>query len=500
MVSFDQGYKTVVGSASIHKWLLDFKKSLTLGGTQHVAQAKHKGKTSYMDCVEERDPSYLHRMYRYATNILGDSATFEEIARLMAEKSSAEDAHETLELNRRKVWRWFKKQGRKEKSSYLEKPYLTEERKQDRMEWATTMQRLLTNNQIIVHLDEKWFYTTSRRCTYKYLPRAGFEAEGVDCIHVRKVICRRHPAKCMLMAAVTKPIQEHNFDGKIYIKRVAIQKTLTRASYSKCFHISRLVNNQLKDGDWRHLYLPNDNFNFGEFKMLIAENFELDDDVGEQLEFRYVTYDHFNGDGSQKKRYLDLVDNDVLEGKRRTNHEGIDVALTLEDIQLFRKLDAGREVETDISCDSAFMRQTMPEVGEAIRQTMPWIPQAQPIYLQMDNAGGHGTNATRREYTELLFQRFNIIVHHQSPRSPETNALNLGLWNSLQSVVEKLHRDKRTDADAIAHSALQAWRDLPSNKISRVFSRIPIVLDLIIEDQGGNDKVEGRRGRLIEAP
>ena len=102
----------------------------------------------------------------------------------MADKSSAEEAHDTLELNRRKVWRWFKKQGGKEKSSYLEKPYLTEERKQDRMEWATTMKGLLTNNQIIVHLDEKSFYTTSHRCTYTCLPHAGFEDQGVDSIHV----------------------------------------------------------------------------------------------------------------------------------------------------------------------------------------------------------------------------------------------------------------------------------------------------------------------------
>ena len=54
-------------------------------------QAKHKGTTSYMDHVEEHDPSYLHQMYRYATTILGDSATFKEITRLMAEKSAAEE-------------------------------------------------------------------------------------------------------------------------------------------------------------------------------------------------------------------------------------------------------------------------------------------------------------------------------------------------------------------------------------------------------------------------
>ena len=155
-----------------------------------------------------------------------------------------------------------------------------------------------------------------------------------------------------------------------------------------------MVNNQLKDGDWHHLYLPNADFNFHEYKKLIVDNYELDDDVGEQLEFRYITYDHFNVDGSCKKRYLDLLDDDILEGKQRIDQEGNNIPLTLEHIHLFRKLDARTKVEMDISCDSTFMRQTMPEVGKAIHQQMPWIPRGQPVYLQMDNAGGHGTKAT----------------------------------------------------------------------------------------------------------
>jgi len=79
------------------------------------------------------------------------------------------------------------------------------------------------------------------------------------------------------------------------------------------------------------------------------------------------------------------------------------------------------------------------------------------------------------------------------------NALDLGLWRSLQSEVEKL-RDKRTDANAIANSVQQAWNHLPSEKIARVFSRIPIVLKLIVKDQGGNDLLEGHRGQLNHAP
>ena len=144
--------------------------------------------------------------------------------------------------------------------------------------------------------------------------------------------------------------------------------------------------------------------------------------------------------------------------------------------------------------------RTMPDVGEAIRQQMPWIPRAQPIYLQMDNAGGHGTKHAIRDYTQALANDYNIIVKYQPAHSPETNALDLGLWMSLQSKVEAEHRDKCTNCNAIAHSVQQAWEDLPSVTINRVFERIPVVLQLIVDDDGGNDKVEDRRGQLIVAP
>ena len=91
---------------------------------------------------------------------------------------------------------------------------------------------------------------------------------------------------------------------------------------------------------------------------------------------------------------MDLLDDDILEGKQRIDQEGNNVQLTLEHIHLFRKLDAGTQVEMYVSCDSTFMQQTMPKVGKAIHQQMPWIPRVQPVYLQMDNAGGHGTKAT----------------------------------------------------------------------------------------------------------
>jgi len=109
------------------------------------------------------------------------------------------------------------------------------------------------------------------------------------------------------------------------------------------------------------------------------------------------------------------------------------------------------------------------------------------------------TNTAIDEYTAELLEQFNVQILHQVPRSPEVNALDLGLWMSLQSRVEKQHYDKTSDADTLAKTVDEAWNDLPIRTITNVFNRIPVVQNLIIEHQGENDLVETLRG-MIHAP
>ena len=70
------------------------------------------------------------------------------------------------------------------------------------------------------------------------------------------------------------------------------------------------------------------------------------------------------------------------------------------------------------------------------------------------------------------------------------NVLDLGLWMSLQSAVEKKHRERRRTADALTLSVQEAWRDLPVGSINKVFSRIHVVCQLIVMDGGNNIRVE----------
>jgi len=127
------------------------------------------------------------------------------------------------------------------------------------------------------------------------------------------------------------------------------------------------------------------------------------------------------------------------------------------------------------------MLRTLPAIGEAIRMKMPWVPIEETMYLVMDNAGGHGTVAAIEEYTHLLATRFNIEIIHQPARSPEVNALDLGVWMATQSQGERIHLTRARDPDTLANTVQEAWRDLPAESIDRIFGRIPINLQLIAE-------------------
>jgi hypothetical protein len=69
----------------------------------------------------------------------------------------------------------------------------------------------------------------------------------------------------------------------------------------------------------------------------------------------------------------------------------------------------------------------------------------------------------------------------------------LGVWRSIQSSVEKKQYRKTTIANALEQSVTEAWQHLPVETIGSVFRKVPDVLQKIIEDEGRNDRVEGRR-------
>ena len=73
-----------------------------------------------------------------------------------------------------------------------------------------------------------------------------------------------------------------------------------------------------------------------------------------------------------------------------------------------------------------------------MRQAYSFVSTRIPLVLIMDNAGGHGSDEAKLIFIDTLLREYNIVVHWQIPNSPELNLLDLGIWQMIQSDVEKL--------------------------------------------------------------
>ena len=512
-VAYDYGYATELSSSMLPQWEgrlhvaidtglgteVDPSSSLSSSSSPNPLSPRHCGKQSYCEMIETQHPGYLRELFRYAQRTKGAKATFKELADTMNLKSEIEgELRSTLSLHSLQVYKWFRQQGGKEHSA-KEKPLDTDVHRRNRLQWVRTWWDLLTNASApVAFLDEKWFYVTNRRRKIKRLPLGQGEAPGMDFIPSPKLLSRRFPVKAMFMGVVGNPIPERGFDGRIFLERISKDEVVTKKMSHQRFSDDRLVNHQIKTGDWRSLVTPQLEIPTQELATLIGNVYDLEEAIVDRLEFSYSTFVGTRGN----KKSIVFTDHQPIRGLQRIDRDPSvpAVPVSIEEVCLRVRLQIGDTIERDCSCDSEYMVGAMDRVGRAVRDAYHWIPRDQPCYIVMDNAGGHGTNDTIEEYKQLLLDNYNIILIHQVPRSPYTNLLDLGVWCSLQALVEKEHYMKRTDVHALAKSVMHSW-NIRGNivgldgVIGRVWKRLRNVLVLIVDGNGANDLVEKKRGK-----
>jgi len=273
------------------------------------------------------------------------------------------------------------------------------------------------------------------------------------------------------------------------MKRVSKRKTIQKRSRNKRFSVDVLVNEALQKGKWRDFYTEGSTI--GELLEITVETYDLEEFVAERLEMSYISH---TGGGASKRVLLKAAD--LIEGTRRIEADGAEVPLLLRNLELHVGMQQGDVVDQDVTCDSQFMLDVIPSIGAAMRAKYRWLPATDKLYLVMDNAGGHGTNDAKKEYTRIL-GNYNIEIIWQVPRSPETNMLDLGVWMSIQSAVMRTHRMKRCQHDALAKSVMVAWEKyLNIRAFTHVHGRLRVALVCICEDAGGNTMIEAKRGKL----
>ena len=162
-VSYDFGFKKIIGHTNVSKWVVDKDDYIAQGDFTKLVP-KHCGTQKYTDKIEEGYKGYLVYLWRYAVDTITTNASFGEFTALMNEKSKCKnDPRPGLNLHKLQVYRWFKARRGKEVST-IEKPLDTPKHSTERRGWVYKNYPLLSKlTAPVAFLDEKFFYTTSRR-------------------------------------------------------------------------------------------------------------------------------------------------------------------------------------------------------------------------------------------------------------------------------------------------------------------------------------------------
>ena len=77
----------------------------------------------------------------------------------------------------------------------------------------------------------------------------------------------------------------------------------------------------------------------------------------------------------------------------------------------------------------------------------------------------------------------NLTLLTQSPNSPDTNILDLGFFRVIQS----FNNDCPANEEEVIKSVEKAYGENPYHKLNRVWLTLQRCLNMIIENDGGND-------------
>ena len=123
-----------------------------------------------------------------------------------------------------------------------------------------------------------------------------------------------------------------------------------------------------------------------------------------------------------------------------------------------------------------------------IQKLLPAIKQRWPmnngrIQLQQDGAKSHILEDDE-EFREAVDKiGLNLTVYTQSPNSPDTNILNLGFFRAIQS----FNDDCPANEEELIKLVEKAYGEYLLHKLNHVWLTLQSCLNMIIENDGGND-------------
>ena len=149
----------------------------------------------------------------------------------------------------------------------------------------------------------------------------------------------------------------------------------------------------------------------------------------------------------------------------------------------------GDKYLADRKVDGEFYREMLvQQVFPAIEDKLldPALPKfIAPVWHQTDNAPPHVAVKTA-SFRESYAEDGNIMPHPnpQAPRCPESNVLDMSVFNWMQQSVDAAHCITRDD---IKKATFAAWEEMPESVILNSFGHLASVHETIVKNKGGNN-------------
>lgn len=124
------------------------------------------------------------------------------------------------------------------------------------------------------------------------------------------------------------------------------------------------------------------------------------------------------------------------------------------------------------------------KVLPSIREKFPVSSKKLPIFIQQDNAKPHSYTNNEDFVSECSKDGWDIRVKAQPPNSPDFNVLDLGFFNSIQSLQ---HQSTPKTIDELIDCVITAFNSLNLEKLDNVFLTLQKCMESAMLASGGNN-------------
>ena len=132
---------------------------------------------------------------------------------------------------------------------------------------------------------------------------------------------------------------------------------------------------------------------------------------------------------------------------------------------------------------NAYRKMLIEKVIPAIVQKLPQSLKHRPIWIQQDNATPHISPHDSDFAQEATKNGFDIRLKYQPPNSPDTNVLDLGFFNAIQSLQ---YQESPKTIDELIVAVNNAFENQTRLNLSKIFLTHQQCMIDIMKTKGGN--------------